>query len=105
MELLLLGSLRYLGRGWTFDDCEESTAIDQDVHRIFFRVFLQFGSTVLYRKWVLTPVNLPEALSNMKEYSKAGLPGCVGSSERLGSPVVLGHLTVLISSQTGASIT
>jgi hypothetical protein len=32
VELLLLGSLRYLGRGWTFDDCEESTAIDQDVH-------------------------------------------------------------------------
>ena len=93
MELLLLGSLRYLGRGWTFDDCEELTAIDQDVHRTFFCVFLQFGSTVLYRKWVLTPVNLPEALSNMKEYSKAGLPG------------VLGHLTVLISSQTGASIT
>ena len=24
IELLLLGSLRYLGRGWTFDDLEES---------------------------------------------------------------------------------
>jgi hypothetical protein len=80
VELLLLGSLRYLGRGWTFDDCEESTAIDQDVHRSFFRVFIKFGSTVLYKKWVLTPVNLPEALSNMKEYGEAGFPGCVGSS-------------------------
>jgi hypothetical protein len=30
---------------------------------------------------VLTPVNLPEALSNMKEYSMAGFPGCVGSSD------------------------
>jgi hypothetical protein len=27
IELLLLGSLRYLGRGWTFDDLEESTFI------------------------------------------------------------------------------
>ena len=81
VELLLLGLLRYLVRGWTFDDCEESTAIDQDVHRSFFRVFIKFGSTVLYKKWVLTPVNLPEALSNMKEYSEAGFPGCVGSSE------------------------
>jgi hypothetical protein len=81
VELLLLGSLRYLGRGWTFDDCEESTAIDKDVHRNFFRVFLEFGSTFLYKKWVLTPVNLPEALSNMKEYSVAGFPGCVGSSD------------------------
>lgn len=33
IELLLLGSLRYLGRGWTFDDIEESTAISADTHR------------------------------------------------------------------------
>jgi hypothetical protein len=81
VELLLLGSLRYLGRGWNFDDCEESTAIDSDVHRKFFRAFIKFDSTVLYKKWVLTPVNLPEALPNMKEYSEAGFPGCVGSSD------------------------
>ena len=30
VELLVLSSLRYLGRGWTFDDCEESTAIEID---------------------------------------------------------------------------
>ena len=36
LELLILGSLRYLGRGYTFDDCEESTAIDAEVHRVFF---------------------------------------------------------------------
>ena len=81
VELLLLGSLRYLCRGWTFDVCEESTAIDKDVHRTFFNVFLEFGSTVLYKKWVLTPVNLPKAMLNMKEYIVAGFPGCVGSSD------------------------
>jgi hypothetical protein len=32
VELLVLGSLRYLGRGWTFNDIEESTAISKDVH-------------------------------------------------------------------------
>jgi hypothetical protein len=36
IELLVLGSLRYLGRGWTFDDIEENTAISQEVHRTFF---------------------------------------------------------------------
>ena len=92
VELLLLGSLRYLCRGWTFDVCEESTAIDKDVHRTFFDVFLEFGSTVLYKKWVLTPLNLPEALSSR-------------STAWLGSPVVLGHPTQLTSSQTGVSIT
>ena len=50
VELLVLGTLRYLGRGWTFDDIEESTAIDKDVHRRFFQVFIRFGSTELYNK-------------------------------------------------------
>ena len=39
MELLLLGSLRYLGRGWTFDDLAESTFVRRDVHRCFFHKF------------------------------------------------------------------
>ncbi len=39
-----------------------------------------FGSTVLYKIRVSTPVNLPEAQSNMHEYSMSGFPGCVGSS-------------------------
>ena len=66
-ELLLLGLLHYLSRGWTFDDCEESTAIDKDLLRPFFRVrvFHEFGITVLYKKWVPTPVILPEAMSNI----------------------------------------
>ena len=32
IELMILGSLHYLGRGWTFDDIEESTGISQEVH-------------------------------------------------------------------------
>jgi hypothetical protein len=36
IDLLVLGSLRYLGRGWTFDDIEESTAVSKEVHRVFF---------------------------------------------------------------------
>ena len=34
--LLLLGTLRYLGHGWTFEELEESTGISQEVHRVFF---------------------------------------------------------------------
>jgi hypothetical protein len=81
VELLVLGSLCYLGRGGTFDDCEESTAIDKEVHCCCFNVFIQFGSTVLYKKWVLTPFNLPKAKSNMNKYTQAGFPVCVGSSD------------------------
>ena len=81
VELLLLGSLRYLGRGWTFNDIEEQTAISVSVHCKFFHKFIEYGSTTLYSMHVLTPVNLAEAQSNMAEYAEAGLPGCVGSSD------------------------
>ena len=50
IELLVLGSLRYLGRGWTFDDVEENTAVSKEVHRTFFHRFVEFGSTALYEK-------------------------------------------------------
>ena len=36
IELLVLGTLRYLGRGFTFDDLEEVTLVSEEVHRIFF---------------------------------------------------------------------
>jgi hypothetical protein len=81
IELLVLGSLQYLGRGWTFDDIEENTAISKEVHRTFFHRFVEFGSTVLYDKYVLTPDNVNEAKTNMREFKEAGFPGCVGSSD------------------------
>ncbi|MGK3733523.1 MAG: hypothetical protein ACI8RD_002724 [Bacillariaceae sp.] len=34
LSLLLLGALRYLGRGWTFDDIEEATAINKETSSI-----------------------------------------------------------------------
>ena len=38
LELLILGSFRYLGRGFTFDDLEEATGISEEVHRFFSSV-------------------------------------------------------------------
>jgi hypothetical protein len=41
IELLLLGTLWYLGAGgWTFDDLEESTFITREVHLVFFTSLL-----------------------------------------------------------------
>jgi hypothetical protein len=48
VELLVMGSLRYLGRGWTMDDLEESTNISSEVIcpcRIFVNVLL---STLIF---------------------------------------------------------
>jgi len=62
VELLVLGALRYLGQGWTFDDIEESTAINHDVHCVFLHHFINFGSTVLFEQYV---VAIPNAISRL----------------------------------------
>jgi len=42
IELMVLGTLRYLSRGWTFDDIEEATCISEENHRQFFDAFTKF---------------------------------------------------------------
>ena len=36
IELLVLGTLRYLGRGWSLDDLEETKNISGELHCVFF---------------------------------------------------------------------
>ena len=50
VDLLVFGSLRYLGRGWTFDDLEEATEIREETHRLFFHEFIRCGGTILFDK-------------------------------------------------------
>ena len=66
LGLLLLGALRYLGRGWTFDDLEESTAISLYVHRDFFHIFIKYGRENLYPRYV----KYPSIATEMKIHSK-----------------------------------
>ena len=81
MKLLLLGSLWYLGRSWTFNDIEECTAVSRDVQGCFLHKFIEFGSTVLYEQFVIAPVHVINAHANMCEYSKAGFPSYIGLSD------------------------
>ena len=81
ISLLVLSSLRYLGRGWTFDDCAESTAISHDVIRVFFHRFITFGATKLYNKYVRVPSRAEDARDHMHEYTAAGFPGAIGSTD------------------------
>ena len=81
VDLLVLGSLRNLGRGRTFDDVEECTAVSQEVHRVFFCQFTEFGITTLYKKHVAYLTNFKEAKRHMKKFTIAGLPGVIGSMD------------------------
>ncbi len=81
LELLILGAFRYLGRGFTFDDLEECTAISEEVHRVFFHKFIEIGSTILYDKYVKAPQNEEELEEHMKEFVLAGMPGAFASMD------------------------
>jgi hypothetical protein len=81
LPLQILCALRYLGRGWTFDDLSENTVISDKVIWIFFHQFILFGSTELYKKFVVSPTRGEDAAHHTEEYRQAGLPGCVGSTD------------------------
>ena len=81
LSLLILGALRYLGRGWTFDDLEEATAISEERHRRFFHEFIRVGATTMYDSYVVSPKNSADAEAHMHEFELAGFPGCVCSTD------------------------
>jgi hypothetical protein len=66
IELLILGSLRYLGRGFTFDDIQEFTCISREVHRNFFHAFIEWGSTALFKMYVSAPMTDDQAEHHLK---------------------------------------
>lgn len=81
IELLVLGALRVLGRGWTFKCCWESTLIHHTTHRHFFHQFIAFGREVLYPMYVKFPTTPSEAYSHMFDYHKVGFNGAIGSTD------------------------
>jgi hypothetical protein len=81
LQLLVLGALRYIGRGWTFDDLEESTAISEETHRQFFHIFIEWGSSDFFKQQVILPNNTEEWKAHVSEFAEAGLQGCVASMD------------------------
>jgi DDE superfamily endonuclease len=81
IELLVLGALRYLGRGLTFDDLEEYTGINEETHRQFFHKFITYGATILYDKFVKYPTTAAEYKKSQKLYDIGGLTGAGFSTD------------------------
>lgn len=81
IELLLLGALRYIGRGWCLDDLEEATCIGEETHRRFIHVYITWGATSLYKEYVRLPKDAQEAKEWSAEYTRAGFPGCLSSGD------------------------
>jgi hypothetical protein len=81
IELCLLGTLRYLARGWTFDDLEESNSIGEETQRGFFHSFIYWGSTCLFKKYVCFPTTELETHDCKLMMESAGFHGCVASAD------------------------
>ena len=81
IQLLLLGSLRCIGRGHIFDDIEESSAISRETHQQLFNTFTQYGNTVMYQ------IHVPDTIINSPPsepediFVIADFNGCIGSSD------------------------
>ena len=82
LSLLLFGSLRYLRRGWTFDNTKENTAISKEVYCVFSNKFIDYCSATLFDKYVIAPTNAQKTLTHMIVYTIAGMSGCVPSTNK-----------------------
>jgi Plant transposon protein. len=79
LPLLVLGALRILGSGCTFDAQEELTGVSRDTHRKFFHdIFCTWGQHVA-KDIITMPDDENSVCHVMALYERQGLPGCVGS--------------------------
>jgi Plant transposon protein len=81
IELKVLGVLRILGPGVCFDDCQEGTFIAKETHGLFFHAFCHKFSRKYYPIYCHGPENEADLESSMSEYTSAGFPGCLGSTD------------------------
>lgn len=81
LELHVLAALRYLGRAWTFDDLAEQTGISRERHRRFFKAFISFYGATVYSEVVTWPTSEEDIASTMREYTMAGFPGAIASTD------------------------
>ena len=88
IKLLLLGALRYMGRAWTLDDISEANGISVDTNRVFLLSFIEYGSTVLYQKWVINHSSFNSVHEQEYIFGQAGFNGCIGSSDATHIPML-----------------
>lgn len=81
LSLLILGALRILGRGVSFDDVAEYIGVSEAVVAAFFYIFVRHWSTVQYALFVRMPMTEEELRTCEREYAMGGLNGCIGSAD------------------------
>jgi hypothetical protein len=68
--------------GLAFEDLEEYTGISKDVHRCFFHAFIKFGSTKLFKEYVIAPNDSnQQAAAHQHKYNITVCHGAIGSTD------------------------
>jgi hypothetical protein len=81
LELLIMGSLAYLGNTISFTNLPDVTNVSSQRHRVFFHEFIDVGKSKMYPLWVNPPSTPTEIAQAMKGYTDAGLPGAICSTD------------------------
>ena len=67
--------MRYIGRAWKFDDVSEANGLSINVNMDFLLCFIDYGSTVLYKKWVLDTNMNTDVREQESVFKLAGFDG------------------------------
>jgi hypothetical protein len=81
LSLLTLCVLQYIGRRWTLEDLSENSGISEEIIRVFIHKYIEFGSTVLLKRYVGAPKTAEDAAQHTPQYESARLPGCIISMD------------------------
>jgi hypothetical protein len=81
LSLLVLVVMRYLGQAETMDSLAMQAQVGGEVVRNFVHIFLEYGSDILYKRYIKAPSTKEEALTHMHEYTCAGFPGAIASTD------------------------
>jgi hypothetical protein len=79
LELKILGVLRRLGRGGSFDECWDGSSMSEHTSRDFFYDFCSRFSQTFYSEYVTIPTSREDIDRIKRTYEKLGFPGAVGS--------------------------
>lgn len=77
--LKVLGCLRILAKGATFDNVYELNEISAEVNRVFFHSWTAKVVQVLGPHWIKIPTDEADIERITSEYASNGFPGCIGS--------------------------
>lgn len=79
IKLKLLGALRILAKGCSWDLLYELTGISPRVHTLWTTSFLKKFNAERFHMFVHEPRNQEEIKKVLKIYTASGFPGCIGS--------------------------